>query len=64
MRKEFEINGCVEVPEQMTEDEFYNKFIMFIESNGWFFGGGIREINDGFYLNPDGSRGKNVADNE
>lgn len=62
MRKEFEIQGCVEVPIELSEDEFFNKFIHFIESNSWFFGGGINEIVDGFYINEDGTRGKHVLD--
>ena len=41
MRKEFEIHGCIEVPPEMTEEEFWNRFIRFVEENGWSFGGGI-----------------------
>jgi uncharacterized protein YggL (DUF469 family) len=62
MRKEFEISGCVEVPSKVTEDEFWKKFIEFVESNGWSFGGGIKEIQDGYYILPDGSRGTLVLD--
>ena len=62
MRKEFEIQGCVEVPIELSEDEFYNKFITFIESNNWSFGGGINEIIDGFHINTDGTKGKHVLD--
>lgn len=62
LRKEFEIQGCVEVPVELSEDEFWNKFIGFIESNGWMFGGGINEIVDNFYINPDGTKGKCVLD--
>ena len=43
MRKEFEIQGCIEVPPEVTEDEFWNTFIGFVESKGWSFGGGIQE---------------------
>lgn len=32
MRKEFEIQGCIEVPPEVTEDEFWNTFIGFVES--------------------------------
>ena len=46
MRKEFEIQGCIEVPPEVTEDEFWNAFIEFVESKGWSFGGGIQEIQD------------------
>ena len=62
MTKEIEIAGCVEVPMKMTLDEFTDLFIEFIESRGWYFGGGFREIVDGYYLNADGSRGAHVLD--
>ena len=64
MRKEFEIHGCIEVPPEMTEEEFWNRFIRFVEENGWSFGGGISEIRDGWYILPDGSRGSYVLDGE
>lgn len=38
---EIEINGCVTLPKIVTEDQFYDKFIGFIETNHWYFGGGI-----------------------
>ena len=60
MRKEFEINGCVEVPPELTADEFYDIFIAFVEAQGWFFGGGFAEIQDGYYILPDGRRGRPV----
>lgn len=62
MKKEFEIQGCVEVPIELSEEDFWIKFISFIELNHWSFGGGINEIRDGFYINPDGTRGKHVLD--
>ena len=62
MRKEFEIQGCIEVPPEVTEDEFLNTFIGFVESKGWSFGGGIQEIQDGYYILADGSRGQYVLD--
>lgn len=62
MRKEIEINGCIEIPAEMSMDEFYDEFIEFVESKGWYFGGGFREILDGYYINPDGTRGKHVLD--
>ena len=42
--KEIEINGCISVQEQCTEDEVLDKFINFIESNHWYFGGGVKSI--------------------
>ncbi len=36
------IEGCVDVRENpISADEFTDKFIHWIESNGWYFGGGI-----------------------
>ena len=62
MRKEIEINGCIEIPPEMTMDEFCDALIELIESKGWYFGGGFREIVDGYYMNPDGTRGKSVLE--
>lgn len=62
MRKEIEINGCIEIPPEMTSDEFTDTFIEWIESKGWYFGGGFREIADGYYILPDGSKGKSVSE--
>lgn len=62
MRKEFEIKGCVEVSPEVTEDEFWREFIGFVESNGWSFGGGITEIQDGYYILSDGSSGSSALD--
>ena len=64
MRKEFEIQGAVEVPSEVTEEEFVDKFISSIECNNWWFGGGIREIIDGFYINQDGTKGEHVLDTD
>lgn len=64
MRKEFEIQGCIEAPIEITEEEFVDRFISFIESNNWWFGGGIREIIDGFYINQDGTKGEHVLDSD
>lgn len=62
MRKEVEISGCIEIPENMTADEFCDCFIKWVESNGWYFGGGINEIVDGHYINPDGTKGKYILE--
>ena len=64
MRKEFEIMGCIEVSPEVTEEDFYDAFLGFVESKGWWFGGGIREIQDGYYILPDGSRGNHVLEEE
>lgn len=47
MNKEIKINGCVEIPNNVTHNEFLTKFINFIESNGWQFGGGTTAMIDG-----------------
>lgn len=62
LSKEFEIQGCIEVPINLSEDKFYNEFIGFIESKNWSFGGGINEIIDGFYINADGTKGKHILE--
>lgn len=59
-RKEFEFQGCVEVPMELSEDQFLDLFLAFIEANHWSFGGGVRTIVDGRYLNEDGMRGEPV----
>ena len=46
MSKEIEISGCIEVPDEITVDEVTDSFIDFIESKGWYFGGGFQEITD------------------
>lgn len=60
--KEIEIQGCVTVPEEVSGDDFIDKFLAFIEENNWSFGGGYRTIIDGYYMNEDGTRGKHVLD--
>ena len=50
MRKEIEIQGCIEIPPETSQDEVIDKFIAFIEANGWHFGGGFRTVIDGEYL--------------
>jgi hypothetical protein len=40
------ITGCVELPGDVTEDIFFDKFIEFIESIKGTFGGGIGEVDE------------------
>ena len=61
MRKEMEINGCIEIPFEMTMDEFTDAFIELIESKGWYFGGGFKEIVDGYDLDSDETKGQEVV---
>lgn len=37
------IDGCLEVPDSLTKDEFWDIFIDFVESHKWYFGGYIGE---------------------
>lgn len=62
MSKEIEIKGCIEIPPEMTMAEFEKTFLEFVESKSWYFGGGFNEIVDGYYKNPDGSKGKSVLE--
>lgn len=62
MTKEFEIQGCITIPKDVSMDEVIDKFIAFIEKNEWSFGGGYRTIIDGYYMNADGTKGKCVLD--
>lgn len=40
-----EINGTIySIEGNIGENEFFESFIEFIESKGWFFGGGISQI--------------------
>ena len=40
------IDGVAEVHPNITLDQFSDMFIRFIESHGWFFGGGYKDITD------------------
>lgn len=45
---EIEISGCVIVTENPVSIEaFQLKFCAWLESNGWYFGGGMREVGYG-----------------
>ena len=57
--KEFEVQACV-VPMELSEDQFLDLFLEFIEANHWSFGGGVRTIVDGYYINEDGTPGEPV----
>ncbi|GED33503.1 hypothetical protein BCE02nite_46440 [Brevibacillus centrosporus] len=41
-----QVNGVVEIKDTESHDEFLDKFIEFVERNGWFFGGGTQDITD------------------
>ncbi len=42
------IDGCVYATneEDIIEEEFWNVFIKFIEEKGWYFGGGLNQIDE------------------
>ena len=42
--KEIEIQGCFTVPAGLSMDELSDSFLRWVESNGWIFGGGFREL--------------------
>ncbi len=44
--KLIEVSGGMEIPDEMTIDEFTDIFLELIESKGWYFGGGFSEIID------------------
>jgi uncharacterized protein YggL (DUF469 family) len=46
MSKLIQVNGVVEIKDTESHDEFLDKFIEFVESNGWSFGGGTQDITD------------------
>ncbi len=50
MTKEIEMQGCIEIPPEVSQDEVCDKLIAFIEANGWYFGGGFRTVIDGEYI--------------
>lgn len=41
MNKLVEIGGCIEIPFNVETDFVIDKFIEFVENNGWTFGGGF-----------------------
>ena len=62
MATEIEIKGCITVPDGVTAEMVTDAFIEWVETSGWCFGGGFNTIIDGFYINPDGTRGRPVLD--
>lgn len=39
-----EINGCVSIQPFLSHDDFLDRFIDFVELNGWSFGGGTEDV--------------------
>ncbi|MGG4184118.1 hypothetical protein ABEW24_12170 [Paenibacillus jamilae] len=47
MKKGIKISGAVFATEgNVDHDEFIDKFIEFVEANGWEFGGGSKKIDE------------------
>lgn len=44
MSHEIEIQGCLNVPDDANFDEITDMFLDFVESHGWYYGGGFSEI--------------------
>jgi hypothetical protein len=44
--KEISIEMVVTVPETESESSVSDKFVEWVESNGWTCGGGVKEITD------------------
>lgn len=49
------LNGCVYATngEDLSEEDFSNAFIEFIEEKGWNFGGALYQIDENGYFIPD-----------
>lgn len=60
--KKYTVTICVMVDESITDEYFKQNFNKFVQSSKWEFHGKILEINDGYYINQDGTRGKHVFD--
>ena len=56
--KQFEINGYIETPIEVSEKDFFEKFIQFVESNNWSFIGVTNEIINGEYIKTNGNKEK------
>ena len=47
MKKGIEISGAIFATEgDVDHDEFLDKFIEFLEANGWEFGGGSKQVDE------------------
>ena len=44
LTKEIELNMVLNVPASETEDTVLDKFIEWVESNGWLCGGGVKDM--------------------
>lgn len=58
--KEIEIGGCITVPKEISADAVIDAFMHWVESNGWYFGGGFRELSpeESGYADPNFGKGR------
>ena len=42
--KKIELSGVLNVPDTETSDTVLDKFITWVEANGWYFGGAVEDI--------------------
>jgi hypothetical protein len=60
MTKLVEINGCIEIPENVETDFVVDKLIEFVENHGWTLGCGFQTIIDDWYVDNNGERVKHI----
>jgi len=53
--KEYAIEGVIQVPENVSEEVLVRKFLDFMETNGFYFGGAIKDIKDNDKSEEDGN---------
>lgn len=46
MTHEIEIDGCLNVPTDVSLNDVVDEFLAFIDNHGWYFGGGFNEFKD------------------
>ena len=44
MSHEIEIEGCLTVPDKVSLDDVVDTFLEFVESHGWYYGGGLMNL--------------------
>lgn len=40
------IDGCVSIQPFLSHDDFWERFVCFVEKHGWYFGGGSEDVTD------------------
>ena len=62
MSEVFEIHGCIEVPVELSKEEFVALFIELIESKNWAFGGSIAEFLNESQVDSDDTKEKRIIE--